>query len=206
MQNINLTAIDTIAKVMAESFKEDPLNLALLNGLSKKDELLQSHSKIHVKNAIKKGSLQLLDDDPRAFLVGVDSTHEKMIDDIRLVINIYLSTIFTLGWRDIRTIFANNKKTKGIVNFQWQKEFLNGRFFRIKIVAVDKELRETGAFRRLITPVIELSDRSNIPLILETHNEKNVGLYEHFGFELVKTIESDSTDIKQYCMIRKPGP
>ena len=39
--------------------------------------------------------------------------------------------------------------------------------------------------------------------MLETHNIKNVGLYEHFGFELVKTIKSEVTPIEQYCMIRK---
>jgi len=32
-----------------------------------------------------------------------------------------------------------------------------------------------------------------------------VGLYEHFGFDLVKTIKSGETHIEQYCMIRNPG-
>lgn len=55
----------------------------------------------------------------------------------------------------------------------------------------------------LITPSIEFGDKERIPIVLETHNPDNVGLYQHFGFELVKTLTSPETEIKQYCMIRR---
>ncbi len=196
--------IETVAKVMADSFKTDPLNQALLNGLTGKNELLHAHSLIHIDNAIRANSLQLLDGNPKAFLVGLDSDDESVLRDIRMVIRVYLKTFRILSWQDIKTILSNNKKVKNVVNFKWQKEFINDRYYRIKIVAVDKELKGTGAFRRLVTPVLDHCDKSNIPVVLETHNNNNVGLYEHFGFELVKTIESDNTDVKQYCMIRYP--
>ena len=81
---------------------------------------------------------------------------------------------------------------------------MSGRFYRIKIVAVDESMRGKGAFRRLVTPVLDFADKEKIPVVLETHNYDNVGLYEHFGFDLVKTIKSGETPIEQYCMIRNP--
>ncbi|TVQ07637.1 MAG: GNAT family N-acetyltransferase, partial [Balneolaceae bacterium] len=76
--------------------------------------------------------------------------------------------------------------------------------YRVKVISIDKSLRGTGAFRKLITPAIEYADQEQIPMVLETHNPSNVGLYEHFGFKLVKTISSPETDVQQYCMIREP--
>ena len=205
MVTFDKNTIETIAKVMADSFKTDPLNQGLLRGLTKKDELLRAHSLIHIDTAIKANSFQLLDGNPKAFLVGLDSNDESVLRDIRMVIRVYIKTFTMLGWQDIKTILSNNNKVKQVVNFKWQKEFINSRYYRIKIVAVDKELRGTGAFRHLVTPVLDQCDESNIPVVLETHNYNNVGLYEHFGFKLVTTIESDSTDVKQFCMIRYPG-
>jgi len=204
MKTFDKNTIETIAKVMADSFKSDPLNQTLLHGLTRKDELLHAHSMIHIDTAIRANSLKLLDGNPKAFLVGLDSNDESVMRDIRMVIKVYLKTLAMLGWRDVKTILSNNKKVKNVVNFKWQKEFTKNGYYRIKIVAVDKELRGSGAFRRLVTPVLDHCDTLNIPVVLETHNYNNVGLYEHFGFELVKTIESDSTDVKQYCMIRYP--
>jgi len=109
-----------------------------------------------------------------------------------------------LGIKDLIVALSDYNKIKKVVDFSWQKEFINGRYYRVKVTAVDKDIRGTGAFRKLISPRINFCDEKNIPMVLETHDESNVGLYEHFGFELVKIITSPKTDIKQYCFIRWP--
>ena len=38
---------------------------------------------------------------------------------------------------------------------------------------------------------------------LETHNEKNVALYQHFGFKIFGILERKPFDLKQYCMVRE---
>ena len=96
------------------------------------------------------------------------------------------------------------QKVGKVLNLSWYKEHVKGRHYRLKVIAVDKALRGSGAFRRLITPVLEFADQNQIPVVLETHNLSNVGLYERFGFTLVKTITHPSIEIKQYCMIRYP--
>ena len=98
----------------------------------------------------------------------------------------------------------NMQKVGKVLNLNWFKEHVNGRHYRLKVIAIDRTLRGSGAFRRLITPVLEYAGKNQIPVVLETHNLSNFGLYEHFGFNLVKTIAHPSTEIKQYCMIRYP--
>lgn len=205
MEKFDSKIIKTVAGVMAESFKEDPLNQSIFNGVEKKDELLKAHSLIHIKHAVKAGSLFLLDGNPKAFLVGMDSRDKKIFREMGLIFKVFVKTFQTLGLKDLKKIMSNNKKIQKVLNLSWQKEFIKGRYYHVKIIAIDKDMRGTGAFRRLITPVIEFCDAEKIPMALETHNVKNVDLYAHFGFELVKTITSGETDIKQYCMIRRRG-
>jgi hypothetical protein len=70
MNTYSTETILSVAQVMADSFKDDPLNQTILRNISKKDKLLFEHSLIHVKQAVKTKSLRLLDGDPQAFLVG----------------------------------------------------------------------------------------------------------------------------------------
>jgi len=115
-----------------------------------------------------------------------------------------MKTISCLGLKNMKRMLSNMQKVGKVLNLSWYKEHIKGRHYRLKVIAVDKALRGSGAFRRLITPVLEYADQNQIPVVLETHNLSNVGLYEHFGFTLVKTITHPCTEIKQYCMIRYP--
>lgn len=206
MVNYNTETINDVARVMADSFMEDPMNRAVLEGLEKAGKLMEAHSRIHTRHAIRTGMLQLLDGNPAAFIIGLDSRDASRLDDWKLILRIYLSSVGVLGFRDIRRLLSNSRKTGSVLSFSWEKEFIKGRYYRIKIVAVDKSMRGQGAFRRMMTPLIAFSDTEQVPIIIETHNEDNVGLYQKFGFELVKTITSPRTEIRQYCMIRWPQP
>jgi GNAT superfamily N-acetyltransferase len=196
--------IQTVTGVMAASFLEDPMNKAQLEGIKRPDKLLKAHSLLHTRHAARCNSLSILDNDPRAFMIGYDSRIERKFLEKILLVKILLSTLFSIGLKDVKMMMANMKRHGKVLSFDWYKEFITGRHYRIKIIAIDKELRGTGAFRKLIAPAIDYADREKIPMVLETHNPSNVGLYGHFGFELVKTLKSESTPIEQYCMIRKP--
>ena len=58
----------------------------------------------------------------------------------------------------------------------------------------------------LVTPVLDYADKVNIPVVLEIHNYDNVGFYEHFGFDLVKTIKSGSEKISVVPFLKVLSP
>jgi ribosomal protein S18 acetylase RimI-like enzyme len=205
MEKFTKDIIETVANAMMESFLEDPMNIAQLGGIQNPQKLLKAHSLLHTRHAAKCGSLSILDNDPGAFMIGYDSRRENPLREKLLMGKIIYHTIWALGIKDLRIMQANMKRHGKVLSFSWYREFIQGRHFRVKIIAIDKSLRGKGAFRRLITPAIEFADREQIPMVLETHNQRNVGIYEHFGFELVKTITAIETHVQQYCMIRKPG-
>ncbi len=204
MLNISPQTLDAIAGHMGSSFLEDPMNQAQLEGIIQKEKLMLAHARLHVQYAIKARALHLLDNDPRAVMVALDSTSSSKFQEMQIIMKTIGVTFFILRFREVRCLIRNMKTLGKVLNFSWPKEFIQGRHYRVKIISIDKSLRGKGAFRRLFTPAIELADREGIPMVLETHNPSNVGLYQHFGFELVKTITSPATPVQQYCMIRKP--
>ncbi len=198
-------SIRTAAKVMSNSFLDDPMNGAQLQGITNPEKLLKVHSLLHARHAAQHGSLHILDDeDPRAFMIGYDSLDRPWLSEKLLMLKMVMATIWNLSLQDFRMLTKNIKRHGKALNLSWYKRTIKGRHYRMKVIAVDPMLRGTGAFRRLITPALDYADAERIPVVLETHNPKNMGLYEHFGFELVSTITSSETHISQYCMIRQP--
>ena len=51
---------------------------------------------------------------------------------------------------------------------------MSRRFYRIKIVAVDEGMRGKGAFRRLVTPILDYADKEKIPVVLGLYGQVNV--------------------------------
>jgi ribosomal protein S18 acetylase RimI-like enzyme len=196
--------IRTVAAVMADSFLEDPMNAAQLEGVHNMRALLETHCLIKARLAAKRGQLVLLNGDARAFLIGGDIASERWLQNAMEHIRILFSTLRILTVAELRQILRNMKVHGTSLDLDWHKGMLEGNRYKIRIIAIDKSLRGSGAFRKLITPVLQEVDSRWLPAVLETHNPANVGLYEHFGFELVREITSPSTPIRQYCMLRPP--
>ena len=70
--------------------------------------------------------------------------------------------------------------------------------------AVDPDNRGSGAFRRLITPFFDRADELGVNCYLECYSDELQSLYEHVGFELVRTLDAPGVDIIERCMVRRP--
>ncbi|TVR15774.1 MAG: GNAT family N-acetyltransferase [Balneolaceae bacterium] len=202
---------DTIkiaAGVLAESFLSDPGTAATLEGLSpeKKDKVLKTHALLHLRYASRRGLLHFLDGNAKAFLIGGPSDLENKLAESLFKLNIVLSTLPAVGFSAFYQLAKKSRNLQPVTDLNWYRDSITGRHYRLKIIAVDSSLRGSGAFRRLVTPALQLADRNALPIVLETHNPANVGLYEHFGFKLEKTLSHPTLSLQQYCMIRKPMP
>jgi ribosomal protein S18 acetylase RimI-like enzyme len=197
---------DAVALMLTESFAEDPLHKQLFGGIPKEhaQRLLFVQSRMIVRSATRKGMIHLLDGQPTAVLTGLDSRQESKRDELAQMLGMVITSLRVLGLRGFRKMLRNFSQVKSVLSFSWQSESLPGPYYRIKVVAVDQSIRGTGAFRRLISPVLDHCEARQIPVVLETHNPENVPRYEHFGFRVVKTLEAPDTDVRQYCMVREP--
>jgi GNAT superfamily N-acetyltransferase len=72
------------------------------------------------------------------------------------------------------------------------------------LLAVDPEFQGQGFAGRLLRPELARLDLEGLPAYLETQNLKNVSMYEHFFFKLVREDEMPGAGFKIYIMIRQP--
>ncbi|MFX1388033.1 MAG: GNAT family N-acetyltransferase [Promethearchaeota archaeon] len=70
-------------------------------------------------------------------------------------------------------------------------------------IGVDPDHQGCGYAGLLLRSKFEEIDKRGIPCYLETTKEKNVSLYQHFGFKIVETGVILGTDLTYWAMIRK---
>lgn len=93
-------------------------------------------------------------------------------------------------------------KGKDYLNSKWTEDIQEDKRIHIIYLAVQPKMQHKGISSKLIEAILEYANREGLTVSLETHNPKNVALYEHFGFELFEVMEKHF-DLKQYCMIYK---
>jgi hypothetical protein len=71
------------------------------------------------------------------------------------------------------------------------------------ILAVDTQHQGKGLAGRLLRPMLDRIDREHLPCYLETTEEINVPLYEHFDFEVVESKKVPGTPVGFWSMLRK---
>lgn len=104
---------------------------------------------------------------------------------------------------------ARAKEMEPISDFGWHDGWISENmpgsdYIHLVCLAVDSLARGTGAFRKLMEPFFEYADAHGIPCMLETYSDKLEQLYEHFGFETVRTCKDPAFTDYERCMVRLP--
>lgn len=73
-------------------------------------------------------------------------------------------------------------------------------------LAVRPQYQGKGGASRLLRPMLAYFDRIGANCYLETHDAKNVAMYEHFGFAIVEFPTLPHSELRHYAMQRKPKP
>jgi GNAT superfamily N-acetyltransferase len=75
----------------------------------------------------------------------------------------------------------------------------------LRILAVDPAHRDQGFSGRLLKPMFARLDSRGLPCYLETQAERNVAIYEHFGFKVMEEGLVPGSDVRSWGMLRKTG-
>ena len=70
-------------------------------------------------------------------------------------------------------------------------------------LAVDPAQKASGIGAALMRPVLDKADVENVPVYLETHDEKNVSYYQKFGFKLMRSMIIPKYELPFWCMVRE---
>ena len=71
-------------------------------------------------------------------------------------------------------------------------------------LSIKKSAQGKGIASKLMRPMLQFCDDERMVAYLETNKEQNVGLYRHYGFDLMKEELIPKTPVMHYSMVRKP--
>ena len=87
-----------------------------------------------------------------------------------------------------------------------RNEHMKGKQFTyLQIIGVAREFQGRGFGGTLLRAVIDEAERMGRILYLETETERNVSMYERFGFEVIKRITLPVVDLPMWEMVRPGG-
>ena len=71
-------------------------------------------------------------------------------------------------------------------------------------IGVDPAYQKKRVASRLITPMLGWLDMQKLPCYLHTQNENTIGLYEHYGFQVIEQLVLPDSGIGHTAMLRNP--
>ena len=85
-----------------------------------------------------------------------------------------------------------------------KKEFTDNYDWYLYNLSIRKDAQGKGIASKLMRPMLQFCDDERMVAYLETNKAANVGLYKHYGFDLMKEELIPKTPVTHYSMVRHP--
>lgn len=85
-----------------------------------------------------------------------------------------------------------------------KKEYTDHYDWYLFNLSIKKDAQGKGLASKLMRPMLQFCDDERMVAYLETNKESNVGLYRHYGFDLMKEELIPKSPVMHYAMVRKP--
>lgn len=76
------------------------------------------------------------------------------------------------------------------------------RHMYLQVLGVDPSFQGKGYAGKLVRPVLSKLENEGLPCYLETLDERNIDLYEHFGFGVIEKSNVPDTELTVWAMLR----
>ena len=85
-----------------------------------------------------------------------------------------------------------------------KKNMGNRPHIYVMVVGVSQKFQNKGFGGKLVRQVLAESEKSGLPIYLETGTADNVSMYEHLGFKVIDKINIPKMNLPQWELIREP--
>ena len=189
---------DQAGVVLTEAFQKDPVFNAIFENAT--PEQRQAFFTTPVQYCLKYGQVFA----PSAQLEGIAAWVPGRYAEMTLL-RLLFSGAFWTGMKmgaDVSKRMATALKPTDLDRI----EFMRGRDYTyLLIIGVATRYQGQGFGGQLLQALIDQSEKSGLPIYLETETEENVQLYQHFGFTVLKVITLPLINLPMWEMIREPG-
>ena len=184
-----------LAEVATDAYRDYPLHNWFTNG--KYDAVASKMlMEISLKTMVKDAAIYADSEEMNGFAVWLPPgfTGNKPLP---FIINGGLKLILHSGFGLIGRLLAYENYAMNL-----KKQFTNHYDWYLFNLSVKKDAQGKGIASKLMRPMLQFCDDERMAAYLETNKESNVGLYRHYGFDLMKEELIPKTSVTHYAMVR----
>ena len=194
-----------LEKLLTLCFAKDPLYCKLIPDEETRKRLMPEVFQCDMTEFFE--TCEIFADSPEINSILVVSDESEPYNLVKYYLTEVRAQLETDGY-----LIKEDPSLKTLHNFIMGKDYLNSRWtdqlhqeerLHIIYLAVAPEKQGHGYGGLLLQEAIAYAHSHRLMISLETHNEKNVALYQHFGFKIFGILERKPFDLKQYCMVRE---
>ena len=189
--------IDRLAEVAADAYRDYPLHNWFTNGKydEKASELLM---KVTLKTMTEDALIYADSEEINGFAVWLPFGF-KGNKTLPFLKNGGLKLFLHSGVGFIGRLLAYEEYAMNL-----KKEFTDNYDWYLFNLSIKQDAQGKGIASKLMRPMLQFCDDEKMVAYLETNKEANVGLYKHYGFDLMKEELIPKTSVSHYAMVRNP--
>ncbi len=197
---IRLTAkhVSATNAVFARAFQDDPLYSYFFPDPKDRARMLPIIFKFRVRYGIECGEVYATSPNMEAVAIWMSSANDHMTF-LRLIRTGGLSMFLAAG-SDARKRMQAAIRWAGVIKAQ----HANIAHWHLSPIATDPAQQGKGYAGTLIRAMLSRLDAERIPCFLETQTERNVPIYEHYGFQTVEKAVFPGSAVNHWAMLRMP--
>jgi ribosomal protein S18 acetylase RimI-like enzyme len=195
LYRLRMDDVDRASEVLGRAFFDDPDIMKILPDDGVRKGKLKHFFRCFLKFGILYGEVYAPSSDLEGISVWVHSSTKDMTF-WRNVRSGFLGLMFKVSGKAL-SIFGKYGKQMD----EATKSVINEEHWFLFIIGVDPEHQRKGYGKKMIEPMLNRIDGEKLPIMLDTNKQNNVGYYEKFGFEVVKTYKV--LENQHWGMVRK---
>ncbi|PWM39110.1 MAG: GNAT family N-acetyltransferase [Clostridiales bacterium] len=194
--------IGRLVELMSDSFMQDPLYQKLIPDETVREKLLPRYFRCYLGRYFDYCHAFADSEEMNGAIVVFDDSDEHnalryRFDGLRYELLEYFEVLRSDP--SLRT-FRKFRKNKQFLTSDWVRGAIDAPDVHLDLLAVRQSARGKGVARKLMEPFLQYAEQRRYSATLETHNPRNVAIYQRFGFQTV--LELGSGALHQYCMVR----
>lgn len=196
--------VEKLKKLLTECFAGDPLYCGLIPDEETRKRLLPELFECDMEEFFE--TCEIYADSPELNSILVVDDESEPYSPFHYYLAEAAALLKTDGY-----LIKEDPSLKTFWNFFQGRDYLNSRWtdqlhqeerLHIIYLAVRPTMQHHGISTVLLKEAMDYADKNGLMISLETHNERNVAFYQHFGFKVFGIVEKHF-HLKQYCMIRE---
>ncbi len=189
--------IKQAARVMARAFYDEPISRHAYPDLARREKKLPYVYEFLLRYAHRYGQIFVTSEKIEGLAAWIYL--EKVSSSLgQLFVSGAIIPLLKMGIRasrNMRPYFGHLEKKHKIM--------MPGTHWYLMLMGVAPEAQRQGYATKLINNMLTRIDHEGLPCYLETDSERNISVYQRFGFKVIEEFDVPKAGVREWAMLRE---